>query len=117
VEIVLRATALFFVVWLVTRVTGKRALSQMTAFEMVLLVTIGDLIQQGTTQEDMSVTGAAVVVSVIAFWTVVFAYVSWRWKGMRRLIDGLPVIILEDGEPIPEALRIERIPMEPTSPT
>ena len=53
-EIILRATAVYLFLWVVTRGTGKRQLSEMTAFELVLLVTMGDMVQQGVTQEDMS---------------------------------------------------------------
>ena len=54
------------------RGTGKRELSEMTAFELILLVTMGDLIQQGVTQEDMSITGAFLAVGTLAFWILVF---------------------------------------------
>lgn len=53
-ELVIRATIIFFFLWLLTRAMGKRELSEMTAFELILLVTVGDLVQQGVTQEDMS---------------------------------------------------------------
>lgn len=111
-EIVVRSTAMFFVAWLVSRVVGKRGLSQMTPLDMILLVTIGDLIQQGATQEDMSMTGAALAVSTIGLWVVVFTWVSYRWTSLRKVIDGVPVLLLRDGELFEEVMRAEHLPLD-----
>lgn len=111
-EIVVRSTAMFFVAWLVSRVVGKRGLSQMTPLDMILLVTIGDLIQQGATQEDMSMTGAALAVSTIGLWVVVFTWVSYRWTSLRKVIDGVPVLLLRDGELLEEVMRAEHLPLD-----
>lgn len=111
-EIVVRSTVMFFVAWLVSRVVGKRGLSQMTPLDMILLVTIGDLIQQGATQEDMSMTGAALAVSTIALWVVLFTWVSYRWTSLRRVIDGAPVLLLRDGELLEQVMRAEHLPLD-----
>jgi uncharacterized membrane protein YcaP (DUF421 family) len=112
VEIVVRSSVMFFVAWLVSRVVGKRGLSQMTPLDMILLVTIGDLIQQGATQEDMSMTGAALAVSTIALWVVVFTWASYRWRSLRNVIDGVPVLLLRDGELLEEVMRAEHLPLD-----
>ncbi len=111
-ELIVRATVIYFFLWLVARGTGKRELSELTAFELILLVTMGDLIQQGVTQEDMSVTGAILAVGTLAFWIIVFSAVSWRFKGARPILEGLPVVILRKGEPIMNVLKIERITLD-----
>ncbi len=111
-EIILRATFIYFFLWAVTRAVGKRELSEMTAFELILLVTMGDLIQQGATQEDMSLTGAALAVSTLALWIVVFAYVTWRFKGARSVLEGVPVIVVHQGKPLDEVLAIERLTLD-----
>lgn len=111
-EILLRSTIIFFFIWLLTRALGKRELSEMTAFELILLVTIGDLVQQGVTQEDMSVTGAVLAVGTIAFWILLFSYVSFRWRRTEHTINGFPVIVVRDGKPLEEVLRIERVPTD-----
>lgn len=84
-EIVVRASVIYFFLWLVARGTGKRELSQLTAFELILLVTMGDLVQQGVTQEDMSITGAMLAVGTFAFWAVAFSFLAWRFKGIRKV--------------------------------
>jgi uncharacterized membrane protein YcaP (DUF421 family) len=112
VEIVIRASLMFFVAWLISRAVGKRGLSQMSPLDMILVVTIGDLIQQGVTQEDMSVTGALLAVGTIALWVVLMTWASYRWTRARRWIDGVPVLLLRDGELNEEALRLERLPLD-----
>lgn len=108
-EIVVRAAAVFFFLWFITRVSGKRELGQMSAFELVLLVTMGDLIQQGVTQEDYSVTGAMLAVSTMALLIVFFSYVSWRFPRTRRLLEGQPVVVVQDGAMREDAMRYERL--------
>ena len=111
-ELVLRATALYFVLWAITRGLGKRELAEMSAFELLLLVTVGDLIQQGVTQEDMSVTGAMLAVGTIAIWILIFSWLGYRWRPARRVVEGVPVVIVRDGRPLDDAMRLERVTLD-----
>lgn len=111
-EVVLRSTVIFFLLWGLTRGLGKRELAEMTAFELILLVVMGDLIQQGATQEDMSLIGAAIAVGTIGFWIIVFGFIGFRFKSSRPALEGLPVVVIRDGSPIPQALVLERVTME-----
>ena len=111
-EIVIRATIVFFLMWILIRAMGKRELAQLGVFELVLLVTIGDLVQQGVTQEDFSVTGALLAIGTLGFWILVSSYVSFRFAGTRGLIEGSPVIVVHDGRVQREALRIERVTVD-----
>jgi uncharacterized membrane protein YcaP (DUF421 family) len=108
-ELVLRTTVIFFFLWLVARATGKRVLSELSAFELLLLVTVGDLVQQGVTQEDMSLVGAMLAVGTLALLTTAFSYIGFRWRRVRPIIEGLPVVIVKDGRLLDEAMRIERL--------
>jgi uncharacterized membrane protein YcaP (DUF421 family) len=111
-EIVIRATIVYFMIWILIRALGKRELAQLGVFELVLLVTLGDLVQQGVTQEDFSVTGALLAIGTLAFWILVSSYVSFRFAGTRGLIEGSPVIVVHDGKVQREALRIERVTLD-----
>lgn len=111
-EIILRSSFIFFLLWVLTRSIGKRELAEMTAFELILLVVMGDLIQQGVTQEDMSVTGAAIAVGTIGFWIVVFAFIEFRYKRTRPVLEGLPVVVVRDGVPVDQALVLERVTID-----
>ena len=111
-EIVVRATVIYFFLWGLTRGLGKRELAEMTAFELLLLVVVGDLIQQGVTQEDMSMTGAVLAVGTIGLWILVFSWIGFRWRGARQVIEGVPVVIIRDGYPVDPALRLERVTLD-----
>ena len=108
-ELIIRATFLYFFLWLVARGTGKRELSEMTAFELILLVTMGDLIQQGVTQEDFSIIGAFLAVGTLAFWILFFGYLGWKFPRFRPAIEGVPVVVVRDGKPLDEVLKLERL--------
>lgn len=108
-EIILRATAIYLFVYLVIRVMGKRELGEMSAFELILLVMIGDLVQQAVTQEDYSVTGAVLAVGTIAFWVVVTSYASFRWNRASRVLESPPIVVIDNGRVQREILHTERV--------
>lgn len=111
-EIVVRATVVYVGMFLLLRGLRKRTLAEMTPFEMILLVTFGDIVQQGVTQEDYSLTGAALAVGTFAFWISVMSWSSWRFRWLRRAIEGVPLVIIEDGKLIEKTLRVEQMPVE-----
>ena len=109
-EVIIRATVIFFFLLVLVRCMGRRELSEMSAFELLVLVTMGDLVQQGVTQEDMSITGAVFAVGTMAFWSVVIAFITYRSRTADKVISGLPLLIVKDGQFIEDALAIEEIP-------
>jgi uncharacterized membrane protein YcaP (DUF421 family) len=111
-DIVIRAAVIFLVVFFVTRVVGKRELGSLEPFDVILLVVTGDLVQQGITQSDYSVTGAALAIGTIALMTVLLSYVGFRVRALRPLLEGEPVVLVENGRPIEGNLRRERIAIE-----
>src|SRR5215217_2091671 len=108
-DLVLRATFVFFLILVVTRAVGRRELSRMEPFDIILLVVIGDLVQQGVTQSDYSLTGAATVIATLAVLTVATAYVSFRVKAMRPVLEGNPIVLVADGEILDRNLRSQRV--------
>jgi uncharacterized membrane protein YcaP (DUF421 family) len=108
-DLVLRCLVLFPLVLILIRVINRRELTSMEPFDVVLLVVIGDLLQQGITQNDFSVTGSAIVVTTVTLLSAAVAYVNWRFPGLRRVLEGEPVILLERGRPIERNLRRQRI--------
>src|SRR5918995_6081717 len=111
-DLVLRAAVAFAFVYLLTRVIGRRELSSLEPFDLIMLVMIGDLVQQGVTQNDFSVTGALLVGGTIGLLTVFVSYTSFRFPRLRPLLDGEPVIVVENGKPIDRNLRRNRITHE-----
>lgn len=108
-DIVLRATAMFVFMYLLLRLLGKRELGQMTPFELVVIVVMGDLIQQGVTHNDFSVTGAILAVGTFAFWALVMSWISYLSPRAERLLDGEPRILVRHGELLEDSLRRDRM--------
>lgn len=111
-DLVARATVAFAVILLLTRIVGRRELSSMEPFDLILLVVIGDLVQQGVTQSDYSITGMIVVLSVIGLLTVGTSYVSFRVPWVRGALEGHPIVLVEHGRIIDRNLRRERVTRE-----
>jgi uncharacterized membrane protein YcaP (DUF421 family) len=108
-DLVLRTTFVFFLILVVTRAVGRRELGQMEPFDFILLVVIGDLVQQGVTQSDQSLTGATIVIATMCLLTVGTAYVSFRFRRLRPLLEGDPIVLIAGGELQERALRRQRI--------
>jgi len=111
-DLVLRVVIVLGFVYLVTRAVGKRELSSLEPFDVILLVVIGDLVQQGITQNDDSVTGTIIVVATLGLFVVVMSYLNLKSPRARRVLDGEPVVLVIDGRPIERNMRRERITME-----
>jgi uncharacterized membrane protein YcaP (DUF421 family) len=111
-DLVLRATVIFFLIFLVTRCVGRRELSSLEPFDLIMLVVIGDLVQQGVTQSDYSVTGAITVICTITVLTVVLSFLNFRVRALRAFLEGEPVVLVEDGEVIERNMKRERITIE-----
>lgn len=107
-EIVIRATVLFLFLWVVTRAVGRSTLGELSTFELLLYVTMGDLVQQAVTQQDYSLTGGVLAVSVFALLTVALNFTQWRFPGTRRLINGVPLVIVRDGQILDAATHAQR---------
>ena len=111
-DVVIRAAVVYFFVSLVLRALGKRELGELTAFELVLLFIIGDLVQQSITQTDTSITAAILAISTIAVLTVVQSFAVFRWKALRPVIEGTPVVLVYEGRAIQAPLRRERMTVD-----
>jgi uncharacterized membrane protein YcaP (DUF421 family) len=111
-DIVFRAFVAYVVILFLTRVVGRRELGSLEPFDLILLVTIGDLGQQGVTQNDFSLTGMALAISTIGALTVLFSYLPWRFKTLRPLLEGVPVILVENGDGVEKNLKRHRITQE-----
>jgi uncharacterized membrane protein YcaP (DUF421 family) len=108
-DIVIRASVIFFVLYFFIRLMGKRELGQMTPFEFVVLVVIGDLVQQGVTHNDFSLSGALLAVVTIGFWAMVLSWGAYLSHRVESVLDGEPRVIIRDGEIVEENLRRDRL--------
>ncbi len=111
-DIVLRATAAFLFVFMLLRVLGRRELSTLEPFDVILLVVIGDLLQQGVTQSDMSLTGTVLAVGTFGLLVIGTSWLGYRFKAVRKVVEAAPLVIVQDGKPIEKNLRSERLTLE-----
>ena len=108
-EIVIRAAVIFFFLWAVTRAVGRTTLGELSTFQLLLYVCMGDLVQQAVTQQDYSLTGGILAVSVFAVLTAGLNWVQWRFPRMRPLVDGCPVVVVKDGHLIEQTMRQQKL--------
>src|SRR3954467_1517576 len=107
-DLVFRTAFVFFLIFAVTRAVGRRELGTLEPFDLILLVVIGDLVQQGVTQSDYSLTGAGTVILTIALRTVVRGYLSFKRPRLRPVLEGEPIVLVEHGRVLERNLRRER---------
>jgi uncharacterized membrane protein YcaP (DUF421 family) len=108
-DLAIRAAILYAFVVFVMRVVGRRELSSLTGVDLVLLIVMGDAIQQGLTQDDYSVTGAVIVISTIAVLQVFTAYLGFRSRLVRKVLEGSPVVLIDDGRFLEGNLKRQRL--------
>ena len=108
-DIVLRGIVVFTFLYVLMRVIGRRELSTLEPFDLILLIILGDAVQQGLTQDDYSLTGAVLAVGTIAVLQVGVSYFNFRFPRFRPWLDGEPIVIVQDGKPIDRNMRRERL--------
>jgi uncharacterized membrane protein YcaP (DUF421 family) len=111
-DIVVRAVFAFLFVLIVTRVMGRRELSSLEPFDLILLIVLGDLIQQGVTQSDYSFTGLLLAGGTFTLLTVAVSYLVFRVRRLRPVFEAEPLVLVEDGKIIDRNLRRERMTPE-----
>ncbi len=111
-DLAVRAIVTFGFVFLLTRIVGRRELGSLEPFDLILLIVLGDAVQQGLTQDDYSLTGAFTVISSIALLQVFVSYVHFRSRRVRPVLEGEPVVIVQDGSVIERNLGRERLTRE-----
>ena len=108
-DVVVRAFVAFVFVFLLTRLIGRRELSSLQPFDLILLIVIGDLMQQGVTQNDLSVTGLVLTIGVFGLMTLAASYLGFRFPRFRPILEPEPLILIEDGNVIERNLKKERM--------
>ena len=111
-DIVLRASVAFVFVFALLRVMGRRELSTLEPFDVILLVVIGDLVQQGVTQSDMSLTGMVLAVGTFSLLVIVTSWLGFRSRTARKVLEAAPLVILERGRAVERNPRAERLTLE-----
>ncbi len=108
-DAVLRAAAVYVVLLLVFRIAGRRTLAEMTPFDLVLVFIIGEATQQALLGQDFSITNAVLVIVTLLFLDILMSLAKDRSRTFEKLIDGVPTIIVADGQPLTERMRKARV--------
>ncbi len=111
-DVVFRAVFVFALLYVLMRVIGRRELSTLEPFDLILLVVLGDLVQQGVTQDDYSVVGIMLAIGTIGLLQLGVSFVNYRFPQLRPLLDGEPIIVVQDGKPIEHNMKRERVTLE-----
>lgn len=111
-EIVFRAVTIYFFLWFITRVVGRSTIGELSTFQLILFITMGDMVQQAVTQQDYSLTAGILAVSVFAVLTIALSWANLRWPRLRSLTHGVPVVVVADGHPIDRSMRRERLSID-----
>lgn len=108
-ELVLRGLTIYILLWILFRVSGKRTLRDLTAFDFVLLLIVSECTQQGLIGKDYSITGAATVVATLLGVDILLSLLKQRFKLLEKLVDGVPVILVQKGRPLQDRMKKERV--------
>jgi uncharacterized membrane protein YcaP (DUF421 family) len=108
-DAVLRSAAIYFVLLLLLRLTGKRSLGQMTTFDFVLLLVIAEATQQGLLGNDFSLTNAFLVILTLVGIDTGLSLLERRSQTVDKLLNGVPLVIVEDGQPLEERMNKARV--------
>jgi uncharacterized membrane protein YcaP (DUF421 family) len=106
---VLRGLAVYVFLLLVFRIAGKRTLAETTTFDLVLLLIVSETIQQALVDNDSSMTSGFLLVLTLVTLNVLFSVLKVRYPWFERWIDGLPVIVVENGKALPDRMRRLRL--------
>jgi uncharacterized membrane protein YcaP (DUF421 family) len=109
---VLRGVIIYFILLVILRVSGRRTLGQMTTFDFVLLLIIAETTQQALLGEDFSLTNAGLLIVTLIAVDIGLSLLRERWPRLNRIIEGLPLILVEDGRPIKERVDQSRVDEE-----
>lgn len=111
-DILIRSLVIFLFLWFVIRVGGKREVAQLSAFDMILLITVGDLVSQGILQEDYSITAAVIAVATFTLAGIALNAITFRWPRFRPWLAGRARVVIRDGEPLLDTLSGERMTIQ-----
>lgn len=106
---VFTALAVYLVLLVLFRMTGKRTLSQVTTFDFIVLLVVGEATAQALLGEDFSITQATLVIATLLLVDRLSDYVGWRFPAFRRATESIPLILVENGKVLKDVLAKEHL--------
>lgn len=111
-ESVLRGAAIYFIVLVIVRISGRRALSEMTPFDLVLVLIIAETTQQALLGDDFSITNATILIVTFFAIDIGLSYLKEYWPPAAKVIDGRPTLLIANGKPDERALKRARVAID-----
>jgi uncharacterized membrane protein YcaP (DUF421 family) len=111
-ESIIKAVIVYLVLLILFRISGKRTLAEVSPFDLVLLLIISEAVQEAMIDSDYSMTNSFLVVTTLIAMNVLMSEIKLRWKGAERVLDSTPLLIVENGKPIEEHMKKERVDVE-----
>jgi len=108
-ELVIRGTAIFFFMFIIMKLWGKKHLGEMAAFDFILLLFISEAVQNSLVDDDKSIPGGMIVIATFLFWNILLNKITYRSRRLERLIDGEPKVLVKDGKVDTEMMAKQQI--------
>jgi uncharacterized membrane protein YcaP (DUF421 family) len=108
-ELFIRGTCIFFFMLIIMKVWGKKHLGEMAAFDFILLLFISEAVQNSLVDDDKSIFGGMIVIATFLFWNSLLNKLTYRFRKLEKIIDGVPKILIKNGIVDEKALREEQI--------
>lgn len=108
-QFVLRAVVVYVLVMVLMRMSGKRAVGQFTPFDLVLVILLGNAVQNGINGGDNSLTGAVIMATTLIGLNYAVAFVTVRNRTFERFVEGEPVVLARHGKVFKKVLRRELV--------
>lgn len=108
-DIVLRALSVYMLMLIIFRLAGRRSLAEMTSFDFVLLLIIGEATQQALLGDDFSITNGVIAIVALVTFDIFLSIGKGRFPRLAQLLDGLPMVVVENGRPLEQRMRRARI--------
>ena len=111
-EVVIRAVVIYFGLLLIFRLAGKRTLAQATPFDLILLLIVSESFQTALTGQDGSLTAAFLAAGTLVFTDIVLSLLKQRSRRLERLLDDVPLVLVEEGQPLKDRMNRSRVDEE-----
>lgn len=108
-DAILRGATIYFVLLIIIRLSGRRTLGETTTFDLVLLLIIAETTQQALLGDDFSITNSVLLITTLIGIDIAISYLKIRFQFADKILDGVPMIIVENGRPLRQRLQKSRM--------
>ena len=108
-QAIIRGVLIYFFLLLITRIAGRRTMGEMTSFDFVLLLVIGEATQQALLGRDFSSMNACVVIATLVTIDILLSLLKQKFPRIDTWIEGVPTVLVEDGKLHADRLRKSRL--------